>query len=179
MDTPEERTLTTDVFEALDLSPEQFLTDGGLVNRGKLRAAFWYPHDYLPEGHWMRAADEGRLRAENAALKHDLQYARDGLTKGRSRMREDIARLRAALDQKHAEYEDLKACAANNARNLAREAHTWRTAARDAAKAELERLRALLRQALDALEVESAWGGPTPKGAAAIASLREALGPNT
>jgi len=31
---------TTDVFEALDLSPEQFLTDGGLVNRGKLRAAF-------------------------------------------------------------------------------------------------------------------------------------------
>lgn len=47
-----------------------------------------------------------------------------------------------------------------------------------AAQAELERLRALLRQALDALEVESEWGGPTPKGAAAIASLREALGPN-
>lgn len=39
-------------------------------------------------------------------------------------------------------------------------------------------LEALLRQALDALEAESAWGGPTPKGAAAIASLREALGPN-
>ena len=97
MDTPEERALTAAVFEALDLSPEQFLTDGGLVNRGKLRAALWYPHDYLPEGHWMRAADEGRLRAENAALKRDLQYARDGLTKGRTRMREDNERLRAAL----------------------------------------------------------------------------------
>ena len=53
--------LTADVFEALDLRPEQFLTEGGLVNRGKLRAAFWYPHDYLPEGHWMRAADSQRL----------------------------------------------------------------------------------------------------------------------
>lgn len=38
-----------------------------------------------------------RLRAENAALKLDLQYARDGLTKGRTRMREDNERLRAAL----------------------------------------------------------------------------------
>ncbi len=55
---------TTDVFEALDLSPEQFLTDGGLVNRGKLRAAFWYPHEYLPEGHWMRAADSQSPMAE-------------------------------------------------------------------------------------------------------------------
>lgn len=55
-----------------------------------------------------------RLRAENAALKRDLQYARDGLTKGRTRMREDNERL-------------------------AREAHTWWTAARDAAKAERER----------------------------------------
>lgn len=54
---PEERALAADVFEALDLSPEQFLTEGGLVNRGKLRAAIWYPHDYLPEGHWMRASD--------------------------------------------------------------------------------------------------------------------------
>lgn len=96
MDTPEESALTADVFEALDLSPEQFLTDSGLVNRGKLRAALWYPHDYLPEGHWMRAADEVRLREENA--------------------------------------------------RLAREAHTWRTAARDAAKA--ERARCALRVAL-------------------------------
>ena len=45
-----------------------------------------------------------------------------------------LAELVHALDQKHAEYEDLKECAANNARNLAREAHTWWTAARDAMK---------------------------------------------
>ena len=42
-------------------------------------------------------AELERLRAENAALKRDLQYARDGLTKGRTRMREDNERLRAAL----------------------------------------------------------------------------------
>lgn len=56
--------LNADVFEALDLSPEQFLTGGGLINRGKLRAAFWYPHEYLPEGHWMRAADSQAPMAE-------------------------------------------------------------------------------------------------------------------
>ena len=44
-------------------------------------------------------AELERLRAENAALKRDLQYARDGLTKGRTRMREDNERLRAALRQ--------------------------------------------------------------------------------
>lgn len=42
-------------------------------------------------------AEMERLRTENAALKHDLQYARDGLTEGRTRMREDNERLRAAL----------------------------------------------------------------------------------
>ena len=42
-------------------------------------------------------AELERLRAEHAALKRDLQYARDGLTKGRTRMREDNERLRAAL----------------------------------------------------------------------------------
>ena len=42
-------------------------------------------------------AELDRLRAENAALKRDLQYARDGLTKGRTRMREDNERLREAL----------------------------------------------------------------------------------
>lgn len=42
-------------------------------------------------------AELERLRAENAALKHDLQYARDGLIRGRTRMREDNERLRAAL----------------------------------------------------------------------------------
>ena len=41
-------------------------------------------------------AELERLRSENAALKRDLQYARDGLTKGRTRMREDNERLRAA-----------------------------------------------------------------------------------
>lgn len=56
--------------------------------------------------------------------------------------------------------------------HLAREARTWWEAAQTYA-ADAERLRALLRQALDALEAESEWGGPTPKGAAAIASLRE------
>ena len=49
-------------------------------------------------------AELERLRAENAALKRDLQYARGGLTKGRTRMREDNERL-------------------------AREAHTWSKAA--------------------------------------------------
>lgn len=42
-------------------------------------------------------AELERLRAENAALKHDLQYARDGLTRGRTRMREDNERLAVAL----------------------------------------------------------------------------------
>lgn len=38
-----------------------------------------------------------RLRDQNATLKRDLVYARDGLTKGRTRMREDIKRLTAEL----------------------------------------------------------------------------------
>jgi hypothetical protein len=42
-------------------------------------------------------AELERLRTENAALKHDLQYARDGLIRGRTRMREDNERMRAAL----------------------------------------------------------------------------------
>jgi len=49
-------------------------------------------------------AELERLRAENAALKKDLLYARDGLTKGRSRMREDNERLRAALLKIEAGY---------------------------------------------------------------------------
>jgi hypothetical protein len=55
-----------------------------------------------------------------------------------------LAELVHALDQKHAEYEDLKECAANNARNLAREAHTWSKAAETYA-AELERHKPLLQ----------------------------------
>ena len=80
-------------------------------------------------------AELERLRAENAALKRDLEYARGGLTKGRTRMREDITRLQAEVEQLHSK----------NAQ-LAREAHTWWTAARDAAKA--ERARCALRVAL-------------------------------
>lgn len=52
-------------------------------------------------------AELERLRAENAALKRDLQYARDGLTKGRTRMREDNERLSAALRQL-VEVEDMR-----------------------------------------------------------------------
>ena len=63
-------------------------------------------------------AELERLRAENAALKRDLQYARDGLTKGRTRMREDIERLTA-----------------ENAA-LKREAHTWSKAAETYAASE-------------------------------------------
>lgn len=43
-------------------------------------------------------AELERLRAENAALKRDLKYARDGLTKGRTRMREDNERLQAEVE---------------------------------------------------------------------------------
>jgi FtsZ-binding cell division protein ZapB len=67
-------------------------------------------------------AELERLRAENAALKHDLQYARGGLTKGRTRMREDNDRL-------------------------AREAHTWSKAAETYA-VDAERLRAALGEVL-------------------------------
>ena len=49
-------------------------------------------------------AELERLRAENAALRRDLRNARDGLTKGRSRMREDNERLRAALAKIEAGY---------------------------------------------------------------------------
>ena len=52
-------------------------------------------------------AELERLRAENADLKHDLQYARDGLTRGRTRMREDNERLREAL-RKLVEVEDMR-----------------------------------------------------------------------
>lgn len=44
-----------DVLEALDLSPEAFRTEGGTVNKGKLRAAILHPQEYLPPGHWLTA----------------------------------------------------------------------------------------------------------------------------
>lgn len=52
-------------------------------------------------------AELERLRTENAALKHDLQYARDGLIRGRTRMREDNERLSAAL-RELVELEDMR-----------------------------------------------------------------------
>jgi hypothetical protein len=44
-----------DALEALDLSPETFRTEGGTINRGKLRAAILHPYNYLPPDHWMQA----------------------------------------------------------------------------------------------------------------------------
>ena len=44
-----------DVLQALELPPEQYRTEGGTINRGKLRAAILHPAEYLPEGHWLRA----------------------------------------------------------------------------------------------------------------------------
>lgn len=44
-----------DVLEALDLSPEKFRTEGGAINRGKLRAAILHPYNYLPPDHWLQA----------------------------------------------------------------------------------------------------------------------------
>src|SRR5574340_742807 len=69
-------------------------------------------------------AELKRLRDENATLKLDLQYARAGLTKGRTRMREDNERL-------------------------AREAHTWSKAA-EVYAADAERYR-WLRQRYNVL----------------------------
>ena len=44
-----------DVLEALELSPETFRTEGGVINKGKLRAAILHPYNYLPQDHWMQA----------------------------------------------------------------------------------------------------------------------------
>ena len=54
------------------------------------------------------------------SLHAELQHARDGLTKGRTRMREDIARLQAEVEQLRAENAALKreAHIANAARVL-------------------------------------------------------------
>ena len=65
------------------------------------------------------------LEAQNAVLKRDLQYARDGLTRGRSRMREDNERLRAE----------------NAALKL--EAHAWSKAAETYATSEARLVEAL------------------------------------
>lgn len=90
----------------------------------------------------------------------------------------ELARLRAALDQKHAEYEDLKACAANNARNLAREAHTWSKAA-EAYAAEIEQWRRAAQRCVTAWTVVRG-GVWDPNGLMDehVDALRKALGPN-
>lgn len=44
-----------DVLEALDLDPESFRSEGGWINKGKLRAAILHPYNYLPEDHWLQA----------------------------------------------------------------------------------------------------------------------------
>lgn len=77
-------------------------------------------------------AELRRLRSENAALKRDLEYARGGLTKGRTRMREDLERM-----------------SAENAR-LSREAYTWSKAAETYAKQ-------AQRTPLDPVDVEELW----------------------
>ena len=85
-----------------------------------------------------------------------------------------LSELAHALDQKHAEYEDLKACAANNARNLAREAYTWSKAAETYA-AELERHKPLL-QAVEWLLDDGHMN--TEHLARMRAAWEDALGPN-
>lgn len=91
-------------------------------------------------------AELQRLRDQNATLKRDLVYARDGLTKGRTRMREDIARLEA-----------------ENAA-LKREAHTWSKAAEHYAKP---------RQPLDPLEVEELWDKANEEWGASLTDATE------
>lgn len=59
----------------------------------------WRENSSLKKWFPVTAERLAALEAENAALKHDLQYARDGLIRGRSRMREDNEHLRAALSE--------------------------------------------------------------------------------
>jgi hypothetical protein len=85
------------------------------------------------------------LGAAAAAREQDL---RGQYPKAARVLAEEVFRLRKALDQKHAEYEDMKSLLLGNARQLhvegerlradnaalRREAHAWWTAARDAMK---------------------------------------------
>ena len=122
-----------------------------------------------------QAAQEelARLRAQNEALKRDLQYARDGLTKGRTRMREDIERLTA-----------------ENAA-LKRKAHEWWTACAHATK-EIEwltqdnrKLRADMRAVLSSsvgrqtlAQLADGQGSATVEGRAWLDAAALVLGPN-
>lgn len=91
-------------------------------------------------------AELERLRDQNATLKRDLVYARDGLTKGRTRMRQDIERLQA-----------------ENAA-LKREAHTWSKAAEHYAKP---------REPLDPMEVEELWDKANEEWGASLTDAAE------
>lgn len=44
-----------EVLQALDLDPERYRTEGGAINRNKLRATIKHPQDYLPADHWLNA----------------------------------------------------------------------------------------------------------------------------
>ena len=67
----------------------------------------------------------GHAEAPNTTMK--VEVSSDPALLGRAMAAEvEAAMLRAAINQKHAEYEDLKTCAANNARNLLREADDLR-----------------------------------------------------
>jgi len=80
-------------------------------------AARWYCLDR--DGVAMLCKDEADARTQAAES--------DDCWPGRAPHRAVLlGEVNAALDQKHAEYEDLKACAANNARNLALEIEGWR-----------------------------------------------------
>lgn len=48
------RSNSDEVFEALGLEPDRFRSEGGSVNKGKLRAAILHPADYLPSDHWLQ-----------------------------------------------------------------------------------------------------------------------------
>ena len=111
-------------------------------------------------------AELERLRAQNKALKRDLQYARDGLTKGRTRMREDIERLTA-----------------ENAA-LKREAHTWSKAAETYALREAKLVEALLAVLMSNVgrqtraQLADGQGTATEEGQAWLAAATLVLGPN-
>lgn len=53
--TPPAAAQPDDVLEALELDPDTYRTEGGAINKGKLRAAILHPYNYLPPDHWMQA----------------------------------------------------------------------------------------------------------------------------
>lgn len=109
-----------DVLDALDLTREQFRSEGGAINRAKLRAAIKHPADYLPPEHWLRAAgvpgeptDEdlrriarnvwfARLAPDDA---HLLQFAREVLTKyGRAAVPVEVVQWLDEIAEMHGQW---------------------------------------------------------------------------